>query len=136
MKLSEAILLGDSLVKCDSTQWLTDDGSCGCAFGGAMVAAGISEQFLRERSALEYGLRPDRSDCVRRMWPWLRSEHLSRITLLHRRMGDGGATIEEIAEYVRSVEPAEEETEFKRPDTTPGKSDESEEPIFCSELGM
>jgi hypothetical protein len=42
MRLSEAILLGDSLKKAISDEWISEDGSCGCAFGGALLACGIN----------------------------------------------------------------------------------------------
>jgi hypothetical protein len=105
MKLSEAILLGDVLKKGTNDAWISEDGSCGCAFGGALLAAGITAQQFR------YEMRGCRSadepGCVKQRWPWLTEEHLIKITGLYDRVMKQCGTIEQVADYVRSIEPAE-----------------------------
>jgi hypothetical protein len=118
MKLSEAIILGDTLKKSDSGEWLAEDGSCGCAFGGALLAAGVAAQeFHRQfngntqtRTSYE---AVSEIPCVRALWPWLTGEHLEEISDLYFRVDAHMKTIEDVAAYVRTVEPPE--TEALRP---------------------
>lgn len=100
MKLSEAIILGDSLKRPDPTVWLSQDGSCGCAFGGAVLAAGVGGAFYNECRL------PHESQAVLKLWPWLTHEHTSTISELYRQVCDGTCTLEHISEYVKSIEPA------------------------------
>lgn len=106
MQLSEAIILGDSLKAPDPGQWLSADGSCGCAFGGALIAAGadISEFFGQNHGCVESIAE---APIVRALWPWLTPEHLQTITTLYYAVYNDYITIEDVADYVRSVEPPE-----------------------------
>lgn len=106
MKLSSAIILGDTLKKCEPRKWISDDGSCGCAFGGALLAAGMTvEQF-----------QPTNSSCnaiaempfVRNLWPWITGDHVLAISNLYDQVAEGEKTIEDVAAYVASVEPPDE----------------------------
>jgi hypothetical protein len=106
MKLSEAILLGDSLRKRDPRAFLyeIDGEACGCALGGAELAVGVG---VKDPYAF------------RRIWPWTQKQTDGSITLedeigfgdvrsTHPGFTDvykGKATIEQLADYVRSVEP-------------------------------
>lgn len=108
MKLSEAILLGDTLKKCDSTRWLSPDGSCGCAFGGALLAVGayskdlaVALRDMRVEAIAEIPL-------IRAQWPWLEASHLTTISGKYFGVADGLNTIEDVAAYVRAIEPSEE----------------------------
>lgn len=101
MKLSEAIILGDTLKRADPSVWLSQDGSCGCAFGGALLAAGA------DVDAFYNGHRsPHESESVLRLWLWLTCEHTNEISLLYQQVCDGACKLEHISEYVKSVEPA------------------------------
>lgn len=108
MKLSEAILLGDSLKKPDAATFLSGDGFCGCALGGALIAKTLDKQYLAEF------LDPDNEDeefeglpVIRANFPWLKGDHVTEISYLYFGVCDGDVTIEQIADYVRSIEPAE-----------------------------
>lgn len=107
MQLSEAIILGDSLKRCNPWQWLSADGSCGCGFGGALLAAGVdANTFFGEMkggSAAEVAEAAQ----VKARWPWLTATHLEQITCLYFLLTEGQRTIEDVADYVRSVEPGE-----------------------------
>ena len=106
MRLSEAIILGDSLKAPDPGQWLSPDGSCGCAFGGALIAAGagISEFFGQNQGSVKSIAE---APIVRALWPWITAEHLQMITNLYYAVCNGYCVIEDVADYVRSVEPGE-----------------------------
>lgn len=109
MKLSDAILAGTMLVKFDPSVWLEADGSCGCAIGGAVVAAGFSKSFLieaahRNMSFASAGFLP----CIENAWPWLNCEHIKIISKYAWRIKDGMATLEDLLNYVRANEAAYE----------------------------
>jgi len=120
MRLSEAILLGDLLKRADPNIWLSPDGSCGCALGGALLAAGTDPW----KFGVEYGIRQPRSyqeisemRAVKSRWPWLTGDHLMTISDLYRDAAHGYKTIEQVADYVRSIEPPEIElTETVKPE--------------------
>jgi hypothetical protein len=106
--LQHAIILGDTLKKSDPMEWLSMDGSCGCALGGALLAAGVTaeefwEQFL-PLPANTYDPIPE-MECVKSRWPWLTAEHIQEISELYFQVYDGKKTIEDIAAYAQSVEP-------------------------------
>jgi hypothetical protein len=111
MQLSQAIILGDTLKKCDPMDWLAEDGSCGCALGGALLAAGVTakefhKQFL-PLPRLDYGAVAE-MQCIKSLWPWLTGEHLHEISEVYFKVHAGSRAIEDVASYVRSVEPAEQ----------------------------
>jgi hypothetical protein len=100
MKLSEAIMLGDSLRTRLYHCWLSEkkeDGTlCGCALGGAALAIGETRRHLEE------------SDFYA-MWPWLTEEIITEISHRFESVCCGWATFESLVDYVRSVEPKEQE---------------------------
>ena len=111
MKLSEAIILGDSLKRPDYKCWLSLDGSCGCAFGGAILALGLADGYIADREAMfdeGFGFEPMESHTIMNAFPWLTEVILNEISTLYRRVCDGQITIEDVAAYVRSVEPTEQ----------------------------
>jgi hypothetical protein len=106
--LQHAIILGDTLKKGTPGEWLSRDGSCGCALGGALLAAGVTaEEFNKQALPLPantYSPIPE-MECIKSRWPWLTAEHVAEISELYYRVHDGLKTIEDVAAYVRSVEP-------------------------------
>lgn len=106
MRLSEAIILGDTLKKCDPNLFISSDGSCGCAFGGALLAVGVTPAEWGKELRGPWRTT-DELDCVKSRWPWLKLRHVARISSLYYAVADGKATIEDVAVYIRSVEPIE-----------------------------
>jgi len=107
MLLQHAIILGDTLKKGDPMEWLSMDGSCGCALGGALLATGITaEEFWKELIPLPSGYDPiPEMECVKSRWPWLTAKHIQDISEIYFLVHDGKKAIEDVAAYVRSVEP-------------------------------
>lgn len=101
MKLSIAMLMGDTLRKRDAEHWLTEDGSCGCAMGGALLAVSGTAKDLKQPRACAW------SSPVTffRRWPWLTETELINISGQFNRVVDGDATFESLVDYVRSIEP-------------------------------
>lgn len=95
MRLSEAILLGDSLKKPDG-MWYKALHGCGCAIAGARLAAGHSD---REPFV------PLNSPQFVAEWPWVTQEQLYAISRKYFRVERGEMTIEQLADYVHSIEP-------------------------------
>ena len=92
MKLSEAMMLGDSLRERDGSCWYDPKNNCGCAMGGAALAIGEGGRWLLH---VEFY----------RMWPWLSIENLNAISYRFLRVCAGTQTFEELVDYVRSIEP-------------------------------
>ena len=111
MKLSEAIVLGNSLVCREPLQFFSHDASRGCAIGGAMVAAGMAEQFLATRSGTG-GAGITTLPVVHEAWPWLHEWHVAEIS----RMYAVGRHIEEIAQCVQVWEREAERVETAQQD--------------------
>lgn len=103
MQLSEAIILGDTLKRCDPDQWISPDGSCGCALGGALLAAGVTMKVFNQQREVIIFEKP----CVIQAWPWLTEQHIDQISDLYFLVQAGSRTIEEVAAYVRTIEPRE-----------------------------
>lgn len=104
MQLSEAIILGDTLKKCDPDTFISADGSCGCAFGGALLAAGVTAQeFISQMSWQPVNEIP----IVKKLWPWLTEWQLISVSTLYYEVAVGTKTIEDVAAYVRTIEPRE-----------------------------
>lgn len=101
MRLSDAILLGDSLKKSDPYLFLSPDGSRGCAFGGALLAAGVSVDTFFAQSQYPLAEMP----IVQSLWPGITNYELTMISHKYFSVADGAITIEQLADYVRSVEP-------------------------------
>lgn len=123
MKLSEAILLGSTVVPQNPGGILHDDGS-GCALGLALAAAGKS-RYLDVVSGLPRTMAFFRNrETVHTTWPWLRrdfavpcscsrdssSNGFSIITHLFddHVFGREDWTLERLVNWVGSVEPQEE----------------------------
>lgn len=115
MRLSDAILLGDSLKKADPNVWLTEDGSCGCAFGGALLAAGVNSNdlFLHATSGALRGVPLSEFPVVKSLWPWVTTAVLWDISSCYFAVTEGRMTIEELVDYVRSFEPAEQDSALR-----------------------
>ena len=99
MKLSEAIVLGDTLKTRNPTKWLDEDGSCGCALGGALLAVGMSAERPRDIGK-ELNTR----------WPWLSVHEISVISTAFTDVCQGRLSLEALVDYVRLIEPKEEVT--------------------------
>lgn len=108
MKLSDAIILGDTLKTMKPNVWLADDGSCGCAFGGALLACGVNVSKFWGDMGMGSDQEVADADCVRHLWPWLTADHLHQISQLYWEVYGGRKTIEDIAVYVRSMEPQDD----------------------------
>ena len=105
MKLSEAMMLGDSLRKRDPRVYLGGSKGCryGCALGGAVLATGYqtgqaSEELMAER------------------WPWLTDMESPHGCTYAAYIGcdskagftaviEGKITFEQLVDHVRSIEP-------------------------------
>lgn len=68
-RLSTHILLGDHLRERDPNSWLSKDGRCGCAFGGAIISIGRSEQYQTMMNEIYNWTTP--MDFLREIWVWL-----------------------------------------------------------------
>lgn len=102
MRLSEAILLGDTLKGANPWCFSVDENNCGCALAGARLAAGL------EWSVYEV---PECDPVFLSKWPWMTGQISNVISdmyfdLCFGRVGKTNS-IEQIADYVRSVEPNE-----------------------------
>lgn len=106
MRLSEAMMLGDSLRTRNEATFLdmTSNPPCGCAIGGAILAVGGRSRF--ERNSL---------------WPWLVETSQHHSSFSHEsvigcgswknqpsfaNVMDGNCTFEQLVDYVRSIEPS------------------------------
>lgn len=115
MRLSDAGLLGSTLKEACSHAYLSDDnvtptGSgkmMGCFLGGGFLAMGIGDAYLAERREKgHFHLWPNESKVVMAKLPWLTEDHVDRICELYKAQpGDD----ERCADYVRTIEPAEDE---------------------------
>lgn len=101
MRLSEAILLGDTLKGRDPMSYLCTYSNCGCALAGARLAVGI------DKSAIH--ALPQIDKVFMAKWPWF----TSKVEYIISEMYCRSVPIEQIADYVRSVEPDEPE-EFQQ----------------------
>jgi hypothetical protein len=101
VRLSEAILLGDSLKKPNSMTYIPNPSGC-CAIGGALLAIGVTrKEFLADVS------RVNVYPAISLRWPWLNKSHIWKISSLYGEVEAGEKTIEQLADYVRSIEPPE-----------------------------
>lgn len=106
MRLSELILLGDLLRRRDPIRYLEEEncgqGHCGCALGGALLASGYDDPRM-----------------LYKVWPWLADENPANrakgftwthdLEISHQFFDvcRGAQTIEQLADYIRSIEPDE-----------------------------
>lgn len=101
MRLSDAIVLGDSLRVRNSAVWIKEeeDGRiCGCALGGALLAVGETVQAIDET---------DIGVILHKHWPWLRASAMDDISRMFASVVRGDRSFEGVLEYVRSCEPPE-----------------------------
>jgi hypothetical protein len=103
MKLSEAIMLGDSLKKSSNAVWLhRGDGQCfGCAIGGALLAIGEGENYMKPSSG-------PMKDFIVRLWPWVTLTFLGEVSHRYFAVLDGTETLDQLCHWVKTVEPAED----------------------------
>src|SRR6185312_9817443 len=71
--LQDAIILGDTLKACVPSQWLSSNGSCGCALGGALLATGADpvEVYRQTEEAENTKLPINEIPAIKDRWPWL-----------------------------------------------------------------
>lgn len=114
--LQDAIILGHILKESNPNIWISPDGERGCGIGGALLAAGVTaEQFWSEAgtgSTSEIVAAP----CIRSRWPWLTEENLYEISDLYREVHYGTRPIEDVAAYVKTIEPAAAPTLYSEPE--------------------
>ena len=105
--LQDAIILGDTLKACVPSQWLSSNGSCGCALGGALLATGADpvEVYRQTEEAENTKLPINEIPAIKDRWPWLTLDHVDRICRMYFGVYRGDTTIEQIAAYVKTVEP-------------------------------
>lgn len=99
MRLNEAVILGDSLRRREYMVWLgqEEDSPCGCALGGALLANGF-------KSATGWGDLLD----IQQEWPWLTAWHINDISDMFINVCRNQMTIEELADYIKTIEPKED----------------------------
>ena len=108
MKLSDAVILGDTLKKCDAGSFRLTEGGGGCAICGAVLAmGGNAEDGLSE---------------FHRIFPWITNGQVDHISGIYFDVEDGKATIEDVAAYIRTIEPADE-PQVQEPAITNGGTD-------------
>lgn len=102
MKLSEAMMLGDSLRIRDSAMFLRD-GGCGCAIGGALLATGCTFDFYKQfKSGKPKYIAP----LMRLWWPWVTDDLVWDISGQFNEVCMGRLTFEKLVDYVASIEPS------------------------------
>lgn len=89
--LSQAILLGDTLKLSADDVYLSRDGACGCALGGALLAVGGESGV-----GVEFQLT--------RAWPWLESRDLTCISMMYTDVCAGARTLDSLVEWVKGRE--------------------------------
>lgn len=99
MRLSEAIILGDSALRRSPSVWLNRESGCGCALGRAYYVAGGEKDLVGNCIGVIDGLTE--------MWPFLTKNELQKISMMFFTVCGGGMTIEALADYVKTLEPAE-----------------------------
>lgn len=95
MRLSDAMALGPMVAKLNRGQFTLDECE-GCAMGVALRATG-------------YRGKLGNMFTVRKYWPWATDAVWFAITKRYFEVVAGTMTFEELLDYVRSVEPAEQE---------------------------
>src|ERR1700738_1113450 len=93
MKLSDAIALGRTVSKLNDNTFTLNDGE-GCALGVALIAAGFTHKVGFERDVTKY-------------FPWVGHREYEQISEYYDNVVRGRATLDELIDWVRSVEPAE-----------------------------
>lgn len=105
MRLSDAILMGDTLRSRRPSRFLekTGDGFCGCAIGGALLAIGVEDG--NERHKIWPWLKNDNADSPFTTQTWTNETEISNQFWM---VCAGKRTLEELVDYVRAIEPAED----------------------------
>lgn len=104
MKLSEAMMLGDSLRTRDASLFLSEmSGVCrGCAIGGALLSVGVTcadknKGVDKNKGYLEY---------FQTLWPWISAPIYHSINALFVSVLNDTITFEQLVDCVVSVEPS------------------------------
>lgn len=100
MKLSVAVALGDVAKRREPLVFLSHDGTCGCALGGAVLAAGLAKEFQHERAQFAGKGGITALPCIAHAWPWLRQSHVDTISAMYTMR----LPVEAIVAYVEGVE--------------------------------
>ncbi len=129
MRLSDAVMMGYSLIKFNPTTFLTD--GCGCLIGAGFAAA--------------TGRRDGFSDEMVRIWPWLKQEFATPDVLgvmknfapvqeaksIIGQMAIGVSwndqTLEQAVDWIRSVEPPDPSELLKEVDDAVGEHPEHQD---------
>jgi hypothetical protein len=100
MRLSDLILLGDSLRSRRYWSYLSLDGgsTCGCALGGAAL-------YLGADPGKNWNDKGAGDDILYTHFPWLDIHIEAVISQRFAEVCHGEISIEELADYVRSIEP-------------------------------
>lgn len=100
---SEAILLGSTMYPPNTgTQWVSKDGSCGCALGRAYLAVGGTIPSTHPVSEKE----------ICSIWPWLAEysnedvTYADFISVMFIQVVKGSRTMDELIDFVSIHEPA------------------------------
>jgi hypothetical protein len=105
LKLSDAIRRGSSMKLPDPRVFLSPDGRCGCAAGGALLAAGVTPaEWQRD---FDNSTFIEDLPCIRSRWPWLTAAYISRISVMYFAVCDDIMDIDDLVKWVREVEPSE-----------------------------
>lgn len=111
MRLSDAMVLGDSLRARNSTTYGRKTGNQweGCALTGALLAVGaVPDLCPRWDGSTSIGYLPSH---IRQQWPWMTAQQQSTIShMFHGVCGQFGYqrfSFEAVVEYVKTIEPAE-----------------------------
>lgn len=100
MRLSEAINLGRSLIKHgNGSRTLSRGEGCACGMGLAAVGESIGSK-----------------DTMAKHWPWVTGDIWWAISDKYNSVFGGTETLDQLIDWVRSIEPAEEETPLSSPE--------------------
>jgi hypothetical protein len=106
LRLSEAILAGDTLRSRNATIFLTtaDDLVCpeGCAIGGAWMAT--SDTAMKDYSTVRFKEGSRALAMTRIFWPWVTHDHVTEVSRMFRFVCQGEITLEQLADRVREWE--------------------------------
>lgn len=94
---SEAILAGDVLKTSNPYVFVGADlegQDCGCAIGGALYATGYDHRGKQ--------IWPD---ALQKRWPWVGWVLINQISMAYHEVANGRKTIEQLADWIRSIEP-------------------------------
>ena len=104
LKLSDAIRRGNSLKHPNPRGFLSPDGRCGCALGGALLAAGVTlAEWQRDFNDFTFiGDFP----CILSRRPWLTAAYITKIGVMYFAVCEDKIDIDDIVTWVRGIEPS------------------------------